>query len=156
MSGIDDLAARNVTVRKFVSVSPEAVFRLWTDAGLLKKWWGPPGVTCTEAEIDLRVGGSYRIANQLPTGATIWIHGQYEEIDRPRLLRYSWGIGLDSPPEEVVTVRFEPKDGGTEVIVFHENAPDISTRESHEHGWAGCLDGLAEVAASDVWNRPAP
>ena len=110
MSGIDDLAARNVTVRKFVSVSPEAVFRLWTDAGLLKKWWGPPGVTCTEAEIDLRVGGSYRIANQLPTGATIWIHGQYEEIDRPRLLRYSWGIGLDSPPEEVVTVRFEPKD----------------------------------------------
>jgi len=31
----------------------------------LKQWWGPESVVCVDAQIDLRVGGRYRIANRL-------------------------------------------------------------------------------------------
>jgi len=141
-------AARDVTVRRNVPASPEVVFRLWTDAEMVKKWWGPPGVTCSEAEIDLRVGGSYRIANLLPSGSTIWIHGVFEAVDPPNRLVYTWGIGLESSAEERVTVTFHPIGGGTEVVVLHENAPDVATRDSHENGWYGCLDGLIVFAKS--------
>jgi hypothetical protein len=37
----------------------------WTEAEQLKKWWGPQSVTCDGAEVDLRVGGRYRILRAL-------------------------------------------------------------------------------------------
>ncbi len=45
--------------------------------------WGPPEVSCAGADVDLRVGGGYRIANRLPNGDTVWIAGQFEHIDPP-------------------------------------------------------------------------
>jgi hypothetical protein len=44
---------------------------------------------------------------------------------------------------ERVTVRFEPRDEATEVIVLHERMPDDAIRDGHERGSVGCLDGLA-------------
>jgi len=135
----------DVTVRRLVPASPEQVFSFWTDAEHLKKWWGPPGVTCINAEVDLRVGGRYRIANLIPDGSIISIHGVFELIDRPTKLVYTWLIG-DAGPEERVTVTFLAVPGGTEVVVFHENAPTEATMQSHQRGWVGCLDGLEEYA----------
>lgn len=48
---------------------------------------------------------------------------------------------------ERVTVRFEPRDSATEVIVLHERIADDATRNRHAHGWAGCLDGLEAFVA---------
>jgi hypothetical protein len=30
------------------------------------------------------------------------------------------------------------------VIVVHQRIPDKTARDTHEHGWLGCLDGLAK------------
>jgi hypothetical protein len=43
-----------------------------------------------------------------------------------------------------VTVRFEPRDGGTEVIVVHERIASAAARATHEQGWIGCFDGLVD------------
>ncbi len=40
------------------------IWQAWTDAGQLKKWWGPDNVTIPECEIDLRVGGRFYIVMQ--------------------------------------------------------------------------------------------
>ena len=53
---------------------------------------------------------------------------------------------LDQSPERV-TVRFEPADDGTRVIVLHERIADAITRNSHEVGWQGCLDRLQRYLA---------
>ena len=42
--------------------SPERVFRAWTRPAALREWWCPAGWVAGEIEIDLRVGGGYRIA----------------------------------------------------------------------------------------------
>jgi uncharacterized protein YndB with AHSA1/START domain len=39
----------------------EKVWQAWTDAETLKQWWGPDNVSITECEIDLRVGGKFKI-----------------------------------------------------------------------------------------------
>lgn len=49
---------------------------------------------------------------------------------------------LGEETDERVTVRFEPRDDATEVIVVHERIASPGAREGHEHGWIGCLDGL--------------
>lgn len=111
----------------------------------IKRWWGPPGVECIGAEIDLCVGGRYRIGNRLADGTMLWIVGEFEVIDRPRKLAYTWQLESQTgvAPERVV-VSFEPSGAGTEVVVVHERIPDAPTRASHEQGWIGCLAGLAK------------
>src|SRR5581483_12056335 len=98
-------------VRRAVRASQQRVFELWTDPGEIVQWWGPPGVTCPEATVDLRVGGEYRIANRFPDGQIVWIHGRFEVIDEPNRLVYTWQIETDArraQHTERVTVRFEP------------------------------------------------
>ena len=52
-----------------VLAAPRApVFELLTEPDELARWWGPSGFTCPSVEVDLRVGGGYRIAMQPPDG----------------------------------------------------------------------------------------
>jgi uncharacterized protein YndB with AHSA1/START domain len=133
-----------LVVRKIIRATPERLFQAWTEPLQLQRWWGPEGVTCLDAEVDLRVGGRYRIGNQLPDGKILWIAGEFEVIEPPRKLTYTWQLEGTAGTCERVTVEFEPRGEVTEVIVTHERIPNESLREQHQQGWFGCLDGLAE------------
>ena len=133
----------NLVVTKIIPASPERLFAAWTEPVQLRQWWGPESVTCIEAEVDLRVGGRYRIGNRFSDGSVVWITGTFHLIDAPRKLVYSWRVGANEH-EELVTVSFEPTiDGQTEVTVVHERIPDQPTRTRHQQGWVGCLAKLA-------------
>ena len=136
-----------LVARQLIQATPEALFAAWTDPDQLIKWWGPEGVACTSAEIDLRVGGAYRIANRLPDGSIIWIAGIFEIIDAPHRLRFSWHIESQQAEPEQVTVSFERRGAVTEVIVMHEKIATQAARNSHAHGWIGCLAGLVRYIA---------
>ncbi len=133
-----------LVVRRTIRAPVERVFNAWTRPEHLMQWWGPRPVRCSSAEVDLRVGGHYRIANQFPDGNILWIVGEFEQVKPPHKLVYTWRLEPGLPSSERVTVRFEPREGGTEVIVVHERIGDAATRVTHEQGWIGCLDGLAE------------
>lgn len=137
-----------LVVRRRIRASVERVFRAWTQPELVMQWWGPEGVTCPAAEIDLRVGGAYRIANLLPDGNTIWITGTFEAISPPERLVYTWRVSAIPDSLQRVTVRFDRHGDETEVVIVHEMIPDKAARELHEHGWIGCLDGLEAFLAS--------
>lgn len=137
----------DLVIRKTIAASSEHLFRAWTDPDQLVDWWGPEGVTCDGAEVDLRVGGRYRISNRLPDGRVVWISGEYEVIEPPNKLVYSWRLGEGDGPRERVTVRFEPKGMATEVTIVHERIPDPKTQSQHELGWIGCLKTLDSYLA---------
>lgn len=139
-----------LVVRRVIRASASRVFDAWTQPEQLRRWWGPRPVTCCGAEMDVRVGGAYRIGNQLPDGNVLWISGTFEVVEPPRRLVYSWQVERGTaPPSECsrVTVRFEPRDGGTEVIVVHEAIDTEATRADHENGWQGCLENLEALFA---------
>ena len=48
-----------VVVRRVIGASRERVFRNWTEPEQLRRWWGPGGFTCPDAQVDLRTGGTY-------------------------------------------------------------------------------------------------
>jgi uncharacterized protein YndB with AHSA1/START domain len=134
-----------LVVRKVIRASPERLFAAWTEPAQLRRWWGPAGVECTDAEVDLRVGGGYRIANRFADGRVVWIAGEFEVIEPPRRLVYSWRLeGQPGAAEsERVTVRFDSHEAGTEVVVSHERIATTEDRDQHTAGWEGCLEGLA-------------
>jgi uncharacterized protein YndB with AHSA1/START domain len=138
--------AATLVVRRRINATPEKLFAAWTQPALLVRWWGPQGVACPAAEINLRVGGSYRIANQFPDGRVIWIAGVFEVIEPPHRLTYTWKLESGNEPVERVTVCFEAHGRATEVVVTHERIPDEAARISHERGWNGCLDSLVMYA----------
>ena len=133
-----------LVVRRTIHATTERLFEAWTNPAQLLSWWGPEGVNCVGAEIDLRVGGRYRIGNEFPNGSVLWIAGAFEVVEPPHRLVYSWGLEGRSGPAERVTVRFEPRDGSTEVLIIHERIRDEALRDEHQRGWRDCLDGLAE------------
>ena len=42
---------------RVVKAKPGAVFAAFTQPDQMKKWWGPEGMSCPKADIDLRPGG---------------------------------------------------------------------------------------------------
>ena len=136
-----------LVLRRVIRATPERLFEAWTEPSQLQSWWGPDGVTCEGAEVDLRVGGRYRIDNLFPDGRVVVLMGEFEVIERPNRLTYTWRVDGSSGDSERVTVRFEPRDGATEVIVTHERIPDETVREQHRRGWEGCLEGLVRFVS---------
>ena len=154
---LDVEGSADLVVRRFIAAEPARLFSLWTEPESLRRWWGPPGVSCPAADIDLRPGGGYTIDNLLPDGSVLRICGEFERVDPPRELVFSWRVapaGQPSPTsKQRVTVRFDAVEGGTEIVVRHERIPDEATRANHEQGWVGCLEGLDRLA-TEAPGRP--
>jgi uncharacterized protein YndB with AHSA1/START domain len=140
----------SLVARRTIRATPERLFEAWTRPEQLIAWWGPPGVECIDARVDLQVGGEYRIANRFPDGRIVWITGEFEAIEPALRLVYTWRLDSQKEPERV-TVRFEPRGNSTEVIVVHERISDDAVRRGHGEGWEGCLSGLeAYIVAAPV------
>ncbi|HEX2790562.1 MAG TPA: SRPBCC domain-containing protein [Steroidobacteraceae bacterium] len=131
-------------VRRTIRATPARLFEAWTQPAQLRQWWGPESVVCIDAEVDLRVGGRYRIANRFADGKILWIAGEFEAIEAPHKLVYTWALEPVSGATERVTVQFRPLGESTEVIVTHEGIASVPVRQRHEQGWQGCLSGLAD------------
>lgn len=79
----------SLTVSRLVPAPPEAVFRAWTDPSEIMKWWAPEGLSVPFAEVDLRVGGGYRLGLQRPEADPFYATGTYRVVDPPRKLVFT-------------------------------------------------------------------
>ena len=140
--------AQPLEVSRVIRADQDRVFSAWTDPAEIVQWWGAGGVICTEAELDLVVGGSYRFANQTPDGMTMWITGTFNQVEPPRELSYTWAMEpiTDETEYSLVVVSFDRVDNGTRVTVVQIPSPEA--REIHLQGWIGCLEGLDELIGS--------
>jgi glutathione S-transferase len=116
-----------------------SVFRAWTDPEVLRRWWCPPGWAPAEIEVDLRVGGTYRIGmRQLRSDRPVYVRGAFLEVDCPQRLVYTWHWqnAFEGMSETRVTVLFTdtPTDG-TDVVLTHENLPEVPLCLRHCNGW---------------------
>jgi uncharacterized protein YndB with AHSA1/START domain len=148
MAGTTKAQGEALEVRRTFAAPPARVFQAWTRPEELKRWAAPGPMETPLAEVDLRVGGQYRIHMRAPDGAEHRVFGVYREVDPPRRLVYTW-TWEDDPEviDSVVTVEFHDRGGSTEVVLRHEALPNKDRRDKHEVGWNGCLDKLASVVS---------
>ena len=127
----------------------ETVFRAWTEPEALRRWFRvAEGYSTPIAEVDLRVGGRYRLGMRPPDGSPVLIVGGiYREISPPEKLVFTWRweTAEAGEPETIVTVEFVEHGGNTEVVLRHEGFTNEAQREQHAQGWQGCLEGLAQA-----------
>jgi uncharacterized protein YndB with AHSA1/START domain len=126
-------------------VAAEKVWRAWTDPQAVKQWWGPtPGDPVAVAELDVRVGGRFRIVFGGPKGTDHEAQGTYKEVVPNRKLVFTWTWPRTTPEREsLVTIVFRQTPSGTELDFRHEQFFDEKARDDHQRGWTGLLDKLA-------------
>ena len=130
----------SLTLRRHFRVSPAKVWRAWTDPQALKHWFGPEEIIDVPlAEVELRVGGRFRVTMRAADGETHDVSGTYLEVVPERKLVFSWAWRSTPERESRVTVQLEPDAGGCELVLMHEQFFDQAAREAHEHGWSGAL-----------------
>jgi uncharacterized protein YndB with AHSA1/START domain len=149
---------QNVRQKSFLSlnrsypVAPEKVWRAWTDPEAIKRWWGPGGHDdrVSVAELDVRVGGRFRIVFGGKEGRDHEVQGVYVVVqpcrnDRAGKLVFTWTWPNTTPEREsVVTIVFKAVGKGTELEFKHEELFDESVRDGHQRGWTESFAKLDE------------
>ncbi|HZN21274.1 MAG TPA: SRPBCC family protein [Gaiellaceae bacterium] len=134
------------------------VFEAWTTPELVKRWWHAKRGEMTVAEIDLRVGGTWRYAMVTEDGFEVAFHGEYREIvPNERIVSTETYEGVPEGVSEadattLNTATFTEADGRTTVTILVQ-APSKASRDAivesgMEAGLQDALDLLEEVAFS--------
>ncbi|HEX9705438.1 MAG TPA: SRPBCC domain-containing protein [Gemmatimonadales bacterium] len=133
-------------LRRTFQAPRERVFRAWTEPSVMVRWKAPGEGTVPLAEVDLRVGGAYRVHMRGPDGTEYHLKGTYRVVDPPKKLVYTW-LWETNPEmgETVVTVEFRDVGGSTELVLTHELFPTDDDRKQHETGWTSCFEKLAQT-----------
>src|SRR5947207_9772701 len=113
---------RELVVTRTFNGPPRLVFEAWTKPELFKRWWVPKsiGVSLLSCEMDVRVGGKYRLVFASDAPKPMEFFGRYIEVTPHS--RLAWTNDEGGEGGAVTTVTFEERGGGT-LVVMHDLYP---------------------------------
>jgi uncharacterized protein YndB with AHSA1/START domain len=129
------------------------VYKAWTTPELVERWWSGKRGKVTLAEIDLRVGGTWRYVMVTDEGDfEVGFHGEFREIvPDERIVSTEVFEGFPDA-ESRNTLTLTENDGRTtlEVLVQHQSKEhrDGQINSGMEGGMQEAMDLLEEVARS--------
>jgi uncharacterized protein YndB with AHSA1/START domain len=128
------------------------VYRAYTTPELVRRWWTAKRGEMTVAEIDLRVGGTWRYVMIAHGEMEVGFHGEYREIV-PNERIVSTEVYEGFPDAEALnTLTLTERDGRTtlEVLVQHKTKEhrDGHIESGMEDGMQDAMDLLEQVAVS--------
>jgi uncharacterized protein YndB with AHSA1/START domain len=137
-TAIDRKSERELVVTRTFNAPARIVFEAWTRSDLFKLWWVPKslGMNLRSCDLDVRVGGGYRLEFGHDAANAMAFFGKYIEVTPPSRLVWTNDESEDGP---VTTVTFEEKDGQT-LLVLHELYPSKEALDAS----GGAADGLPE------------
>ena len=128
----------SLNLQRQYPVAPEKVWRAWTEPQALKQWWGPGGPEAVSlVQLDVRVGGRFRIVFGGARGDEHEVQGIYKEVVPNRRLAFTWTWPRTTPEREsLVTITFNAVGAGTELDFVHAQHFDDKVRDGHLQGWS--------------------
>jgi uncharacterized protein YndB with AHSA1/START domain len=140
-------ATEDTIVQEITIKSPaNRIFDALSNPDELVKWWGVAGkFQVTHMESDLRPGGKWRMRVMGGDGKESTVAGEYREIERPRLLVFTWIREQENTPETLVRWDLQEKDGVTKVRVTHSGLTTEKLR-ARNSGWPMILGLLRDYA----------
>jgi uncharacterized protein YndB with AHSA1/START domain len=144
---------RELVVTRTFDGPPRIVFEAWAKPELFKRWWFPKscGLSVLSCEMDIRVGGKYRLMLAHGSSEPMAFFGTYLEVTPPSRLVWTNEEGGDG---QVVTttVTFEEK-GGKTLLVMHDLYPskealDAAIASGSTSGTGETFEQLEELLAT--------
>jgi uncharacterized protein YndB with AHSA1/START domain len=157
----------DVVVSRTFPVSAEQVWRAWSEADLVRQWWGPTGFSCPFADVDLRIGGRALVAMRAPAefgGGDMYSTWTYTEViphtrigyvfnfadpQGKRLVPADLGMPPGIPDDGEHLVTFDDLgDGRTEMTIVERGYTTEDTRNLSQAGLEQCVDKMEAIFAS--------
>jgi uncharacterized protein YndB with AHSA1/START domain len=149
-------AKQELLLTRIYGAPRSLVFKAWTDAKHVARWWSPRGFTNPVCELDVRPGGLIRIDMRAPNGTIYPMNGVFHEIVEPERLVFT-GTAMEDehgkPQLEILnTVTFEDFNGLTK-LTFHavlvtkdfRMTPQVAAAlAGMEQGWSESLYRLGD------------
>ena len=110
-----------ILITRVFDAPKHLVYRAWTTPELVRRWWSGRRGEMKVAEIDLRVGGTWRYVMVAHGGHEVAFHGEYREIVPDE--RLVWTEVYEGAPEgepALVTATFAEADGATTLSLLTE------------------------------------
>jgi uncharacterized protein YndB with AHSA1/START domain/ketosteroid isomerase-like protein len=159
-TGRQDEQGLVIEIEREFAASRERVFRRWTEAEALARWFAPPGYVTLRSAADPRPGGAWRLDFRSEDGEHEYSErGLYREVEPwDRLvLTLSQLDGAAANPLTVVTVLLEEVGAAqaprTRMRFTQSGYESRRLREDNEQGWRGCFTALSrdlEASESDA------
>jgi uncharacterized protein YndB with AHSA1/START domain len=137
-------------IERVLPAAPAVAFQAFVDPSELAKWWGPEGFTIPSLSFPARVGDSYRIEMQPPTGDPFALTGEFQEVDPPARLTYTfrWEDPDPDDVETLVRLSFGDLDDSTEVSLVQGIFRTEPRLVLHRDGWTDSFDKLERLLSA--------
>jgi uncharacterized protein YndB with AHSA1/START domain len=144
-------ADEQILITREFDAPKELVYKAWTTPELVKRWWSGERGEVTLAEIDLRVGGTWRYV-MTGEGFEVGFHGEYQElVPNERIVSTEVFEGMPDAAS-VNTLTLTEADGRTllTILVQHSSKEhrDGHVNSGMEVGLQESLDALERVVRS--------
>lgn len=146
------MANNSVSLHRVLSANPEKVYRAFTEPNALSAWMPPYGFFAEVHQMDVRVGGSYKMSfTNFSTGNTQSFGGEYLELERDSFIKYSDRFDDPNMPGEMITsVWFEKVSVSTELKITQEGIPLTIPVEACYLGWQESLEKLKKLVEPEI------
>lgn len=141
-----------VRLHRVLRAPAARIYKAFLSPAASAKWLPPFGFTCTVHQMDVRVGGSFRMSfTNFGTGQSHSFGGAYLELKPDERIRYSDKFDDPNLPGEMTTtVSLRPVSCGTEVEIVQEGIPASIPLEMCYLGWQESLTQLAQLVEPDI------
>jgi uncharacterized protein YndB with AHSA1/START domain len=135
-STVERKSERELVVKRTIHGPARIVFEAFSRPDLFKQWWVPKsfGLNLLSCELDVRVGGTYRLVFS-HEGSEMAFFGKYVEVIPNARLVWTNDEGDDGGP--ITTATLEERDGKT-LLVIHDLYPSKEALEAS--GSMGAMD----------------
>jgi len=146
------MASNSVTLHRVLKAVPEKVYRAFTESNAMSFWLPPYGFLCTVHEMDVRVGGHYKMSfTNFSTGNGHSFGGNFLELKPNEFLKYTDKFDDPNLPGEMITsVWLKKVIGGTDLKVVQEGIPSVIPVEMCYLGWQDSLDKLTKLVEPEI------
>jgi len=141
------MSSNSVSLHRVVKATPEKVYRAFTEQNAILSWLPPYGFLCTVQEMNVKVGGTYKMTfHNFSTGNPHSFGGKYVEIKPNEFLKYTDTFDDPNLPGEMSTsVWFKKVLVGTEIRIVQDGIPSAIPLEMCYLGWQESFEKLTKL-----------
>lgn len=146
------MSDNSVSLHRIIKASPEKVYRAFTETTAIASWLPPYGFLCTVQEMNVRVGGTFKMSfHNFTTGNGHSFGGEYLEIKPNEFLKYTDKFDDPNLPGVMITsIWLQKTSVGTELKVLQEGIPAVIPVEMCYLGWQESLEKLIKLVEPEI------
>ena len=134
----------SLTFERVFNAPRQAVYEAWTQKEALTQWFAPTKEMSTIMhEMELKVGGQYRVEMLEPDGTSHMTRGEYVVLNPFVQIAFTWLWESDEMEvDSLVTIDLIEQGDATKMILTHDKLGSQRSVDLHNEGWSGCIEQL--------------